>query len=323
MPKLLLAEGEKGWPFFQRLIIDLLKFLAPYIRSAEFTNSVRYLYRGTLRLLLILLHDFPEFLCGYYYSFMDTLPLNCIQMRNLILSAFPTGMRLPDPFTPNLKVDQLPEIAESPDIHSDYSSSIAHIKTDLDNFLANKQSQSFLNEIIPKLLSTKKVSNQKYDISAINTLVLYSGIHCLTALQLLHTTGPLPVASTASIDLYTHLLSDLDNEGRYIVISAMANQLRYPNSHTHFFSCCLFHLFLESSQLIIKEQITRVLLERLIVNRPHPYGLLITFIELIRNPKYKFWEHTSFIRCAPEIERFLFLFSWFILKGCFLVFLNP
>lgn len=35
-------------------------------------------------------------------------------MRNLILSAFPRNMRLPDPFTPNLKVDLLPEIASSP-----------------------------------------------------------------------------------------------------------------------------------------------------------------------------------------------------------------
>jgi hypothetical protein len=36
------------------------------------------------------------------------------------------------------------------------------------------------------------------------------------------------------------------------------------------------------TQEIVQEQITRVLLERLIVNRPHPWGLLITFIELIK-----------------------------------------
>ena len=35
-------------------------------------------------------------------------------MRNLVLSAFPRAMRLPDPFTPNLKVDLLPEIAAPP-----------------------------------------------------------------------------------------------------------------------------------------------------------------------------------------------------------------
>jgi CCR4-NOT transcription complex subunit 1 len=48
--------------------------------------------------------------------------------------------------------------------------------------------------------------------------------------------------------------------------------------------------------------VTRVLLERLIVNRPHPWGLLITFIELIKNPAYSFWGH-GFTRAAPEIER--------------------
>jgi CCR4-NOT transcription complex subunit 1 len=40
-------------------------------------------------------------------------------MRNLILSAFPRNMRLPDPFTPNLKVDLLPEIAQPPRILPD------------------------------------------------------------------------------------------------------------------------------------------------------------------------------------------------------------
>lgn len=54
--------------------------------------------------------------------------------------------------------------------------------------------------------------------------------------------------------------------------------------------------------LLLQEQITRVLLERLIVNRPHPWGLLITFIELIKNPSYKFWDH-DFVHCAPEIEK--------------------
>jgi len=48
--------------------------------------------------------------------------------------------------------------------------------------------------------------------------------------------------------------------------------------------------------------VTRVLLERLIVNRPHPWGLLVTFVELIKAPAYGFWGH-GFTRCAPDIER--------------------
>ena len=36
--------------------------------------------------------------------------------------------------------------------------------------------------------------------------------------------------------------------------------------------------------------------------RPHPWGLLVVFIELIQNDKYRFWQH-DFVQCAPEIER--------------------
>jgi CCR4-NOT transcription complex subunit 1 len=151
MPKLLgPTKPQKGWQLFQRLLVDLFKFLEPYLRNAEMTGPVQLLYTGTLRVLLVLLHDFPEFLCDYHFSFCDYIPPSCIQvrlqcdlppslhalslplpaldcvwsdygdwqMRNLVLSAFPRNMRLPDPFTPNLKVDLLPEILQPPRILS-------------------------------------------------------------------------------------------------------------------------------------------------------------------------------------------------------------
>lgn len=49
---------------------------------------------------------------------------------------------------------------------------------------------------------------------------------------------------------------------------------------------------------------TKVLLERFIVHRPHPWGALVTFIELLRNPKYDFWSK-EFIRVAPEVTLLL------------------
>lgn len=111
-----------------------------------------------------------------------------------------------------------------------------------------------------------------------------------------------PITHSAPMDIFQRLVVELDTEGRYLFLNAIANQLRYPNNHTHYFSCVLLYLFAEATQEVVQEQITRVLLERLIVNRPHPWGLLITFIELIKNPRYNFWSH-SFCRCAPEIEK--------------------
>ena len=45
--------------------------------------------------------------------------------------------------------------------------------------------------------------------------------------------------------------------GRYLFLNAIANQLRYPNSHTHYFSCALLSLFAEANTEAVQEQITR------------------------------------------------------------------
>ncbi|XP_028061539.1 CCR4-NOT transcription complex subunit 1-like [Camellia sinensis] len=101
-----------------------------------------------------------------------------------------------------------------------------------------------------------------------------------------------------AMDIFWILIVDFVSEGRYLFLNAIANQIRNPNNHTHFFSYVLLYLFVNADKEIIQEQITRVLLEGVIVNRPHLWRLLITFIELIENPKYNFLCR-SFTRCAP------------------------
>ncbi|XP_076878142.1 CCR4-NOT transcription complex subunit 1 isoform X1 [Brachyhypopomus gauderio] len=324
---------QKGWPMYAQLLIDLFKYLAPFLRNVELNKPMQILYKGTLRVLLVLLHDFPEFLCDYHYGFCDVIPPNCIQLRNLILSAFPRNMRLPDPFTPNLKVDMLSEINIAPRILTNFTGVMpSQFKKDLDSYLKTRSPVTFLSELrsnlqvggapLPRSSSwrgdltafkrfcfyflMRQVSNEpgnRYNIQLINALVLYVGTQ---AIGHIHNKGSTPSMSTithsAHMDIFQNLAVDLDTEGRYLFLNAIANQLRYPNSHTHYFSCTMLYLFAEANAEAIQEQITRVLLERLIVNRPHPWGLLITFIELIKNPAFKFWSH-DFVHCAPEIEK--------------------
>ncbi|GKF05270.1 CCR4-NOT transcription complex subunit 1 isoform X1, partial [Tanacetum coccineum] len=73
MPKLLSGNAQKGWPYFQRLLVDLFQFMEPFLRNAELGEPVRFLYKGTLRVLLVLLHDFPEFLCDYHFSLYEQI----------------------------------------------------------------------------------------------------------------------------------------------------------------------------------------------------------------------------------------------------------
>ena len=44
------------------------------------------------------------------------------------------------------------------------------------------------------------------------------------------------------MDIFSTLTAELDTEGRYHFLNAIANQLRYPNNHTHCFSCVLLYL---------------------------------------------------------------------------------
>uniref|UniRef100_T1GJ19 CCR4-Not complex component Not1 C-terminal domain-containing protein n=1 Tax=Megaselia scalaris TaxID=36166 RepID=T1GJ19_MEGSC len=283
---------QKGWPLYCQLLLDLFKYLAPFLRNTELAKPVQILYKGTLRVLLVLLHDFPEFLCDYHFAFCDVIPSNCIQMRNIILAAFPRNMRLPDPFTPNLKAHMLLETGQAPKIFSNYVSNIeANFKKNLDSYLKARSPVTFLSEIRTHLQSSKEPGSV-YNIPLINALVF-------TKNQVPNASN---IASSAHIDIFQNLAVDLDHEGRYLFLNAIANQLRYPNSHTQYFSCVVLHLFAQANTEAIQEQITRVLLERLIVNRPHPWGLLVTFIELIKEPVYKFWDH-EFVHCAPEIEK--------------------
>uniref|UniRef100_A0A336KB47 CSON004409 protein n=1 Tax=Culicoides sonorensis TaxID=179676 RepID=A0A336KB47_CULSO len=301
---LAMIPQQKGWFMYSQLLIDLFKYLAPFLRNAELAKPVTVLYKGTLRVLLVLLHDFPEFLCDYHFGFCDVIPPNCIQMRNLILSAYPRNMRLPDPFTPNLKVSTLADITTPPRICTNYTAAIqpASFKKDLDSYLKQRAPVTFFAELKRNL----QISNEpgsRYNIPLMNALVLYVGTQAIAHIRLKNQVpSKQTVASSAHMDIFQNLAVDSDNEGRYLFLNAIANQLRYPNSHTHYFSCTLLYLFHETNSEAIQEQITRVLLERLIVNRPHPWGLLITFIELIKNPEYEFWKH-DFVHCAPEIEK--------------------
>mmetsp|Transcript_518 Transcript_518/g.1826 ORF Transcript_518/g.1826 Transcript_518/m.1826 type:complete len:2264 (-) Transcript_518:4073-10864(-) len=305
MPRMLQLQSQKGWPIFQKLLVSLFAFMEPSLREVQLSEPIRMLYKGTLRVLLVLLHDFPEFLCENHLSLCDMIPPSCIQMRNLILSAFPRNMRLPDPFTPNLKVDLLPEINQPPRMSSEAELLLRsyHMKADIEQYLKTRQPQQFVSELKQRLLhpaGDASLYGTRYSVTQVNALVLFIGMQ---AIQQLHSKNPsTSITQSAPMDLFQRLVTELDTEGRYLFLNAIANQLRYPNNHTHYFSCVLLFLFAEATQEIVQEQITRVLLERLIVNRPHPWGLLITFIELIKNPRYNFWSH-NFTRCAPEIER--------------------
>lgn len=257
-----LLRNQKGWPLMHRLMTSLIGFLQPFLKSGLLPDVVKKLYRGSLRVLLVMLHDFPEFLCGFHLSFCDVIPINCVQLRNIILSAFPRTMRLPDPFASNMKFDAIPEASQSPLILVDYMAPISAIRGHLDNYLTHQQPVDLPNKLPSILLGANGILN----VPLLTSVVVYVAAFGASQSKLTHNGG---------LEIFRQVSEAMDAEGRYIFINTLVNQLRYPNHHTFFFSSIILNLFVDAKDEYTQEQITRVLLERLIVHRPHPVSYLL------------------------------------------------
>ncbi|KAF9807170.1 hypothetical protein IEO21_08347 [Rhodonia placenta] len=307
MPKLLLSENREGWSAFYKLLVSLFKFLSPFLKAADLEPASRDLYRGSLRLLLVLLHDFPDFLSEYYFTLCDVIPPGCIQLRNIILSAFPPTTLLPDPHLRNVDFDSIPEMGPIPPILSDFTWGLkaGDLRAYLDQYLLNRGSPSFLPSLKERLRLTGSPEDalEAYNLPLVNSLVMYVGVSSVAQAKA-RSGSSLFTPTDPGVIVLQYLATNLDMEGQHHLLGSMVLHLRYPNAHTHWFSSLMLYLFQEVKNDQFREVMTKVLLERFLVHRPHPWGALVTFIELLRNPKYDFWSQ-EFIRVAPEVTLLL------------------
>lgn len=93
MPKLLTTTAPKGWPLFQRLLVDLFKFMEPYLRNAELGEPVccclcycfcfYHLQVGSSARLTL----FP-FLCALRFTFCTRAHWGCCLYCSMIFQSF-------------------------------------------------------------------------------------------------------------------------------------------------------------------------------------------------------------------------------------------
>lgn len=81
----------------------------------------------------------------------------------------------------------------------------------------------------------------------------------------------------------------------------MINNIRYPNPITFYFKNVLILIFSDSTDDNIQEQITRNLFERLIIEKPHPWGILSFFYKILANVNFKFDQKKFYL----ENDRFI------------------
>eukprot|EP00826_Nyctotherus_ovalis_P002427 TRINITY_DN10486_c0_g2_i7.p1 TRINITY_DN10486_c0_g2~~TRINITY_DN10486_c0_g2_i7.p1 ORF type:complete len:751 (-),score=276.66 TRINITY_DN10486_c0_g2_i7:17-2269(-) len=101
MPDLLRAKSDDKYLYgrFMLLLNDMYEFIRSLLAPADqsgISNLALYL-ESVLRITLILLHDFPDYLVQHYFELLFRLPEQCVQLRNVILSAVPGNVKLTNP----------------------------------------------------------------------------------------------------------------------------------------------------------------------------------------------------------------------------------
>ncbi|EAN77580.1 NOT1 [Trypanosoma brucei brucei TREU927] len=292
------------WPSYVALLVQGLEFIERFTREGNISKNVLVFYKAFFKLMLVLTHDYSRFLITYHYQLCDAIPPYCVQLLNTVLCSFPSGVKLPEFFA------RVPDDGSEMRKHPATDNQVKCIEESFKqhhfdgNALSEKlqddrpMSESYMQSIVEKLQSL-------HNWRLMNAIVLHV---CIVYLQVNdHAVKPNFPESNA-MRFYRHLAGSLDHEHRYYFICSCANHLRYPNCQTNFFVKVISNLFLPHRsirnavvQQCIQEQITRVAVEKTLIIQPHPWGVLSTFMELMRAPEYGFWEK-SFICSTSFLE---------------------
>ena len=293
------ARTNGGWTIYSGLITVLFHQLDRILAMPDPTTDVPNFYRGVLRFLLMLHHDFPEYLTENHVLLNSAVPTGCAQIHNIINSAATRAIMAeqPDPFTTGLKINRMEMVRQSPASTDMYQKALANagIKETVERVSHSASPSSADYGAITQALA----STEFPPTLVANALVLALGVSGTPTSSVFSSAAP-------PSRLIEHLARTLPPATRYTLLSAIMNQIRHVNAHTHYFSTCLVHLFTTSTDKddALQEAIMRLIVERLMVPRPHPWGVLALVLELLKNPAIKIWE-LDWMRGAPEVRSML------------------
>lgn len=310
LPTVLRLPEKSGWKSLTLLLIDLLNFLNQYTHKNEVPNAVSVVYKGVLRVLLGISNDLPEYLIENHHELMNNLPSTYFQLKNVILSAIPKKMILPNPYDPQLSMAKMDLCQAPPNVYYDPVNDLKSLKKPVDNYL-RIPSNSLLRTIVSGLYRTEYELRNGVgydyfttDMKLVRAIVLHIGLEAGLENQRMSSSAVFNTKSS-----YYMLLFNLIHEGvtelKYQIIQVMIEQLRYPNSHTYWFSYALRNMFLSDDwgeqRSEVQEIILRNLLERIIVNRPHAWGVSVLFSQLLRAKDVNLLE-LPFVKKFSEIN---------------------
>lgn len=302
MPIILSSSDEyntrERWFKMQELLNELFEFLKQNLyENCKVTPSLDRLFEGIQKLCLVILHDFPEFFCYYYFEFINHLPLyQTGKLRNMILAAYPKDMKLPDP---SAEITSFPKSKNIPardrqTLLKDYIEEAKYYsyKDNLDKYLET-ENDDYMRAICRTLEESQVVKN---DRKIINTGIVHSTILYL-AHDIENKKTVAELEDPKLIQKFYSICKMLSTPVRDILLNNMFDELRLLNKTTVFFMNVLLNIFrMSENETMIRSQISRILIERMMETKINVkerkqdiqhWGLLAFKIRISKEPGFQ------------------------------------
>ena len=272
-------QTNDGWKKYLPLLCDYTAAIGYLVDSFE-PNVFRICYQSYLRFILVLSHDFPDFVAAVAQKLVTLLPYTFLQLRNILLSVTPKSVIAISPLTPDLKIDHIPDVHQS----------------------CFQLCPTVVKSAIEK--SLLKVVNNAGDLETLEVLINCEPVlipdlinrACELTLERQEVEGQrIPFHHLPVYVIFYSVLLKAPDETALLYIDGFIDQLRYAARSTHFFAKLLIELFkmniTRNDGISVSELILTSLVRRVAIPPPHPWGLQVTLIELMSNKEIGFWDY--------------------------------
>ncbi|KAF1745304.1 hypothetical protein MXB_685, partial [Myxobolus squamalis] len=246
-----LGFDSKSASLYALILQDFLVYLKKNIIHENKNSSQLILSHLKIfsRKLLKLTVSNPEFMSYYYLFFLNHVPSECFQLRNIILCAIPRRT------SPKFEIEN---ILESPPV---FISLTRYVPSSLIRY-----TQTYIYEQKP--INFKDIILSYFDVQLqfeggtksghelLNTYLLYLGSNGASDMISKYISFNVEtVSSTIYFDIINHLILSLHHVTRFRIFSSIVNHIRYPSSHSMFFIYTILSVFLSAKIENIQEQI--------------------------------------------------------------------
>ena len=263
------------------LIIDLISFLKNCGNNNINENTSKIFMDYVYKYIFLLSSSFPEFVSGYYYICLISLPHEdtYMQFKNLILSTTPKNIpeniknlnfvdkdiaqEIANNTLGNIKIENLFDISS---ILKQYQ-----FMSTIDEYKEKKNIET-VKSMCEKLNQNK---NKGFNFYVINAILIYWADKALKNNKNIKD----------SFVFFFQMMQFLEIDNRDHLINSLLNELRFPSNKTLSFLLIITYILCEIHNEQIEEHIIMSLFERLFI-KPIPWGIELMFKKLLKGENY-------------------------------------